>query len=92
MVAKSDKIWADAVHKAVHEYDQQKDENGKVKKIRWLNVLAARLVQEAAKGDMTAIKEVGDRLDGKPHQTQDTTVDGNITVEIVQFGNGKTAK
>lgn len=70
MANKSDKLWADAVRKQVHEYYDtgEKDENGKARKIRYLNVLAAKLVTEAAQGDMQAIKEVGDRLDGKPAQ------------------------
>lgn len=65
---KSDKEWAGAVRKAVYEYRTEKSPDGKVKKLRWLNVLAAQLVRSASDGDMTAMKEIGDRLDGKPSQ------------------------
>lgn len=75
---KSDKEWAKAVRKAVHEYRQEKDEAGKVKKVRWLNVLAAQLVTSAAGGDMTAMKEVGDRLDGKPNQLLEHKGNANV--------------
>ena len=67
---KSDKIWADAVRKAVHSYHEVKGEDGSVEKIRNLNALATNLVAMARKGDMSAMKEIGDRLDGKPHQSQ----------------------
>lgn len=72
---KSDKEWAAAVRKAVHEYRTAPDENGKVKKIRYLNVLASQLVKSAAGGDMQAMKEVGDRLDGKPTQAVEASVE-----------------
>lgn len=71
---KTDKIWADAIRKQVHEYHDAKDENGKVKKIRYLRVLASQLVTAAIEGDMAAMKEIGDRLDGKPHQSVTSTV------------------
>lgn len=34
-----------------------------------LDDLAAKLLDKAAEGDMSALKELGDRLDGKPAQT-----------------------
>lgn len=61
---KSDKLWSDAVRMAVLREDR--DEDGKIRKR--LNVLADNLVKLAMEGDMQAIKEVGDRLDGKPKQ------------------------
>jgi len=72
---KSDKIWADAVHKAVHEYHEEKDADGKVKKVRYINQLALNLVKAGAKGDIQAIKEIGDRLDGKPKQAVEATTE-----------------
>lgn len=65
---KPDKVWSEAIRKQVYEYYETKDGSGNVKKIRYLNVLAAQLVRAAAKGDMQAMKEIGDRLDGKPAQ------------------------
>jgi len=34
-----------------------------------LDELAGKLLDKAGEGDMTALKELGDRLDGKPAQT-----------------------
>ncbi len=79
---KSDKLWAGAVRKAVHEYHEEKDENGKVKKIRHLNRIAQTLVQSAGDGDIQAMKEVGDRLDGKPAQAIVGDPDNPIIREI----------
>jgi hypothetical protein len=37
-------------------------------RIAALNELAAKLIEKAAEGDMSALKELGDRLDGKSVQ------------------------
>lgn len=66
---KSDKEWADAVRKAVHELRVEKSPDGVVKKIRALNALARNLVAAGLAGDMTAIREIGDRLDGRAAQS-----------------------
>ena len=45
--------------------------------------LADRCVEAALGGDMTAMKEIGDRLDGKPRQSMDmTTVAGKPIREM----------
>lgn len=77
---KSDKIWADAIRRAVHGYHEEKDENGKVRKTRWLNKLAENLVVSASGGDTAAMKEIGDRLDGKPHQSVSGDINHTHTV------------
>lgn len=38
-----------------------------------LAAMAEALVDKAVAGDVTAIREVADRLDGKPHQTAEIT-------------------
>jgi hypothetical protein len=65
---KSDKIWRDAIMRAVHRV--QKGE-----KTKRLETLAEALVKKAIDGDVTALKEIGDRVDGKP--TQGVTVGGD---------------
>ena len=60
---KSDKIWADAVRRAVFRRLEQAE--GKPQKIERL---ADKLVDSALEGDIPALKEIGDRLDGKPAQ------------------------
>ena len=56
----SDKKFRDALNLAVTE-----EGPGGVRKIR---LIADKLVEAAMNGDVQAIKEVGDRLDGKPAQ------------------------
>jgi hypothetical protein len=61
-----DKLWADAIRIAVNEAY----EDGDKKKLR---VLADRLVDKALEGEISAMKEIGDRLDGKAAQSVDVT-------------------
>ena len=82
---KSDKEWRDAIRLAVHELRTIEDKDGKPQKIKALRLLAIGLVDKALDGDVPAIKEIGDRLDGKPTQQVEATVDGNLTVEIKRF-------
>lgn len=65
---KSDKIWADAIRMAVHRYHEERGPDGKKKKTRYLNLLADKLVEKGAAGDVNALKEIADRLDGKAPQ------------------------
>ena len=58
-------LWADALRVAV----SREDVDGRKKLAR----LADRCVEAALGGDMTAMKEIGDRLDGKPRQSIDMT-------------------
>ena len=59
----TDKPWAEALRIASTETD----ESGK----RRLRALAEKTWQLAIDGDMQAIKEIGDRIDGKAAQTVD---------------------
>jgi len=59
---KSDKLWRQAIMLAVNRVSQ----DGKTKH---LDILAHRLVKSAAEGDVSALREIGDRLDGKPAQS-----------------------
>lgn len=80
---KSDKIWRDAIHRAVKE---RRDGKGKPQA---LETLARKLVAVAMEGDVSALKEIGDRLDGKPTQaTEITGKDGQpipVSLEVI-FG------
>jgi len=55
------KPWADAIKRALAR--REHEGNG-----RDLNALADKLIDCAAEGDLSALKELGDRLDGKPVQ------------------------
>ncbi len=56
------KKWAEAIDRALHR------ESGGKGSPKWLDVLANKLVEAASEGDVSALKEVGDRVDGKPKQ------------------------
>lgn len=73
---KSEKLWRDAIMRAVN-----RRENGKGNP-KWLDRLADTLVQIGNKGDVSAVsalKEIGDRLDGKPAQSVELGIQLEIT-------------
>lgn len=63
------RIWSEALRKEIVQGDH-------------LPKLAQQLILKALEGDMTAMKELGDRLEGKPtqaiEQTTDMTTDVNV--------------
>lgn len=65
---KGEKFWADAVRRAVSRRVDGKKENP-----RLLEKLAEKLVDSGLEGDMQALKEIGDRLDGRPKQATEVS-------------------
>lgn len=66
----SDKPWADALRRALLAGDGKK-----------LRATAEKLISEAELGNVAALKEIGDRLDGKPAQTiQGPANDGSLKI------------
>lgn len=68
----ADKLWREALRRQVLK---------RVEKEQNLDRLAAIVFRKAMDGDMVAAKEIGDRLDGKPNQTQDVVVTQRMVVE-----------
>jgi hypothetical protein len=60
--SKPDKLIRDAIILELHRMTE--DENGK--KVKYLQRIAHKLVVAGAEGKIDAIKEIGDRVDGKP--------------------------
>lgn len=69
------KAWADAVRKAANALDPK----AKRKK---LELLAEALVRSALDGDVPALKEIGDRIDGKVPQAVTGEGGGPIHVGV----------
>lgn len=75
---KSNRLWAETIKRAVTQSDGER-----------LRRIAESLLTKAEEGDMSAIRELGDRLDGKPSQTVDTNISGNLNHKFeVVFGKG----
>lgn len=81
--AKKGKAWAEAIRRAIREKCEGEDYEAK------LATLAKKLVTAAEDGDLAALKEIGDRLDGKAMQQQEISgPEGGplpaLTVEFVR--------
>jgi molecular chaperone GrpE (heat shock protein) len=57
------KVWRAAIERALERRNQSRTDG-----IKEIDALADQLLTLVSKGDITAIKEFGDRLDGKPAQ------------------------
>jgi hypothetical protein len=73
--AKKAKIWEQAIKRALARRANSTVDNG-------LDELADKIVAAAASGDAWALKEVGDRMDGKPT----TVIAGDDELPPVQLG------
>lgn len=56
--SRSNRLWGDTIRRALAQSDPER-----------LRRIAETLLDKAAEGDLAAMKELGDRLDGKPNQT-----------------------
>ena len=67
---KNNRIWGNIIKKYAVQEDYKR-----------LHAMAEKLYEKAAEGDLAAIKEVGDRLDGRPTQQIDQTTEhsGEVT-------------
>jgi hypothetical protein len=59
---KNNRIWANTIRKLAVQEDYKR-----------IHAIAEKLYEKAIEGDLGAIKEVGDRLDGKAVATQELT-------------------
>lgn len=63
--------WRDAIRRTLREYENpaQKVERGEA-----LSRIAYKIIESAIDGDQQAIKEIGERLDGKAKQLIDANI------------------
>ena len=76
--SKPDKLCRDALALALNR--EAKGADGKPTKR--LNIIADKLVRNAMSGDMTAIKEIFDRIDGKVTPASAPDADGQVILTI----------
>ena len=82
---KSDKLWRDAVMRAVKRRVKVKDVADSPQR---LEIIADKVAQMAMDGDMQAVKEIGDRIDGRsvqPIAGADGESDLKLVIEVVKF-------
>ena len=70
------KPWTDALKRALLR-NEGKD----------LEAIAQKVIEMAKDGDIQAIREVGDRVEGKAVQSLEAKVDASVTVEVVRFAD-----
>ena len=70
------KPWKDAIKRAV----LARDGNA-------LRSLSEALIDKALTGDVSALRELGDRLDGKAVQEIEASEDKQLTIKIVKFAD-----
>ena len=68
--SRNNRLWADTLKRALLQADGNK-----------IRAIAEALIEKAAAGDVSAIKELGDRVDGKSTQQIDQTTEhsGEVT-------------
>lgn len=77
--SKNNRLWADSIRRELVQGDGKK-----------IRAIAKKLVQMAEAGDMAAIREIGDRMDGKAVQAIEGTGEGgaimfsSITRQIIK--------
>lgn len=71
--SKSNRLWAETIRRAVTQADGKK-----------LRAIADKLIEKAADGDIQAIKELGDRLDGRAVQAVEQKTELSGLVEVAQ--------
>jgi len=71
------KPWANALNRALAQY-----ENPEVRSGDALRKIANKVIEQALEGNPIAMKEIGDRMDGKAHQSIGGVVGEPIVVRI----------
>ena len=67
--AAKDRVWRAAVLRAL-------ERRSRVDQVAGLDAIADKLLDACEAGDMQALKELGDRLDGKPKQQIEASGEG----------------
>jgi len=74
------RIWLAAIERALKK-------RSLTSRVEALDELAEKLLQACDSGDVPALRELGDRLEGKPIQQLDATIDATVPVELIRFAD-----
>lgn len=66
------KVWSSAIERALERRASER--------MPAINELAEKLIEMGLLGDLPALKEIGDRLEGKPHQSSEIAATVEATV------------
>jgi hypothetical protein len=75
--AAKEKRWAMAIERALAK-------RSRVEQVEALDDLAEKLLAKCDAGDLQALKELGDRLDGKAKQQMDVAMDARISLAKIK--------
>lgn len=78
-----ERIWCQAINNALEKRGK------KLGRMGALEELAEKLLSQCDQGDMSALKELGDRMDGKPVQAIAGDKDSPLTVQIFRFAEAE---
>jgi hypothetical protein len=76
--ASKGKPWRDAIDRALAAREKSRVDGKKA-----LDLLAEELLKKCDDGDMTALKELGDRVEGRPAQSLTVSGDEDNPLELV---------
>ena len=82
--ATKNKPWRDAIDWALKNH-----KNSKVEQAQALRDIATKLIDEALEGDLTAMKELGDRVDGKATTHVELETKEPISL-VMNYGKGES--
>lgn len=75
-------VWSDAIRKEVMAKIDVTSEKGLVTRVKQIRVLARKLIKCGLNGDLPALREIGDRLEGKPAQAIE--IDTTVKISLVE--------
>ena len=76
-LAANSKRWQKAIENALAKRNASRRD-----KLDALDALAEKFLSKCDEADMAALKELGDRLDGKPSQTVDANLSGSVNLYL----------
>ncbi len=83
--AQKGKIWTAAIQRALERREKCRSDG-----IKEIDMLAEELIKAVASGDLAALKEFGDRMEGKPAQQLIHTGDSENPVIIQASSHDET--